>query len=574
MAERIVLVGGVAAGPKAACRARRLLPEAEITLIDQDNLISYGGCGIPYYVAGDVSDEDELRKTSFHTTRDPNFFKTCKGIDVRINTRALNIDRKNKKVEVEDVQTGIGDELPYDKLVLATGSYPFVLPIPGAELEGVYTLSSLHKAIAIKQKLATGKIGKVVIVGGGAIGLEMAEAFADLWGIETSVVEFMPQVMPGLIDYPFARMVQHRMEANGIKIHTGEAAEAIETADEGKGYLVRTAQRTLEADLVVMSAGVRPRSELARKAGLHVSEMGAIMVNRRLQTSDPCIYAAGDCIATTHLITGKPSYNPLGSLANRQGRVVGDNLGGIPSQFPGVVGSFIMKCFDGCIGTTGLTLKCALAEGFDADASITAPSDRAHFYPEETKTPLQLVFDRRDRRVLGVQGFGAFNDAILARINAAAALIAKGGTIDDFCNLEMAYAPPFSTAIDALNAAANVADNQAAGRQSNISIEEFLAWMENFNSHPDWQVLDVRHPREVTPFEEKFGERWLGVPYEEIRERHQEIPADRTLIIMCSAGTRSFEIQNFLAGVGLRKTMVLPGGLNCITRLGVDWLPA
>ncbi|MFP3983565.1 MAG: FAD-dependent oxidoreductase [Desulfurivibrionaceae bacterium] len=573
MAERIIVIGGVAAGPKAACRARRLLPDAEITVLDQDNLISYGGCGIPYYVSGDVSDEDELRKTSFHATRDPNFFKSSKGINVRINSRALSIDRSNRKVEIEDTVTGERDNLPYDKLVLTTGSQPFVLPIPGADLEGVYTLSSLHKAIAIKQKLATGKIGRAVVIGGGAIGLEMAEAFSDLWGVETSLVEFMPQLMPGMIDAHFAGMVQHTMEENGVSIYTGEAAQAIEALDNNRGYLVKTANRSLEADIVVMSAGVRPRSNLAREAGLQVSEMGAITVNQRLQTSDPDIYAAGDCIATTNLITGKTSYNPLGSLANRQGRVVGDNLAGIPSQFPGVLGSFIMKCFDSCVGTTGLSLESALAEGFAADASLTAPSDRAHFFPDESKMPLQLVFDHRDRKVLGVQGFGSFNDALLARIDSAAALIAKGGTIDDFGLLEMAYAPPFSTAVDALNAAANVAENQAAGRQRNVSIGNFLAWMEDFDSRPDWLALDVRHPKETSPFVEKFGNRWLGIPYEEIRSRYQEIPADKTIIIICSAGTRSFEVQVFLESVGLKNTQVLQGGFNCITRIGVEWWP-
>ncbi|MFO7760883.1 MAG: FAD-dependent oxidoreductase [Desulfobia sp.] len=573
MASKIVIVGGVAAGPKSACRARRLLPDAEITLLDQDSLISYGGCGIPYYVSGDISNEDELRKTSFHATRDPDFFKSSKGIDVRINTRAVGIDRKSKKVEVEDTVTGVNDALSYDKLVLATGSRSFVLPIPGADLEGVFTLSNLHKAISIKQQLATGKIGKALVIGGGAIGLEMAEAFSDLWGVETSLIEFMPQLMPGIVDPPFARMVQHSMGKNGVSIYTGEAARSIERLENGNGYLVKTDNRSLETDIVIMAAGVRPRGDLAREAGLEVSGMGAIVVNQRLQTSDPNIFAAGDCIATTNLVTGKASYNPLGSLANRQGRVVGDNLAGIPSRFPGVTGSFIMKCFDCCIGTTGLSLQSALAEGFEADASITAPSDRAHFFPTETKMPLQLVFDRRDRKVLGVQGFGAFNDAVLARINSAAALIAKGGTIEDFSLLEMAYAPPFSTAIDALNAAANVAENQAAGRQRNVSIEKFLSWMENFDSQPDWLALDIRHPKETAPFIKKFGKHWLSIPYNEIRSRYREIPADKTLIIICSAGPRSFEIQVFLESVQLKNTLVLQGGFNCITRIGVDWWP-
>ena len=572
MGEKIVIIGGVAAGPKAACHAKRLIPDAEITILDQDSLISYGGCGIPYYVSGDVSDEDELRKTSFHMTRDVPFFENAKGVHVRINTRAIKINRDTKSVDVVDVISGAKDSVPYDKLVISTGSQPFVLPIPGADLEGVYTISDLHKAIAIKEGLAKGQVGKAVVIGGGAIGLEMAEAFGDLWGVETTVLEFMPQLLPRIIDAPFAEMVKRHMEKHGVSIYTGEGAQALESDESGKVCRVVTPKRTIETDIVVMAAGVRARSELARDAGLHVSPFG-IVVNNRMQTSDPNIYAAGDCVESTNLITGKKMLAPMGSIANREGRVVGDNLAGIPSTFPGVIGSFIMKAFESCIGATGLSLESARAEGFDADAAITAPSDRAHFFPTETKMPLQLVFDRKDRRVLGVQAFGDMNDAVLARINAAAALIVKGGTIDDFSLLEMPYAPPFSTAIDALNAAANVADNMACNRQRNVSIQNFLSWIDDPSSQPDWATLDIRHPNEIGPFAEKFGSIWHAVPYNEIRKRHNELPKDKTLIIICDAGTRSYEIQVFLDSVGLTNTLVLGGGFNCISRMGVDWWP-
>lgn len=573
MGEKIVVIGGVAAGPKAACHAKRLMPDAEITIVDQDSLISYGGCGIPYYVSGDVSDEDELRKTSFHMTRDETFFQDAKGVTVRTRTRALAINRKEKHVRVRHLDSGKEENISYDKLVMATGSRPFVLPIPGAELDGVYTISDLHKAISIKNALARGEVGRAVVIGGGAIGLEMAEAFADLWGVETSVVEFMPQLLPRIVDYPFAAMLKHHMEEQGVHIYTGEGAQAIEENEFGKACRVVTPKRTIETDLVVLAAGVRPRSQLAQEAGLLVSPMGGIVVNERLQTSDPAIYAAGDCIETVNLVSGKKAYAPLGSLANREGRIVGDNLAGTPSTFPGVVGSFIMKAFERCIGATGISLEVAKAEGFDADASISAPSDRAHFFPTEAKMPMQLVFDRKSRRVLGVQAFGAMSDAVLARIDTSAALIAKGGTIDDFSLLEMAYAPPFATAIDALNAAANVADNMACGRQRNVSIEDFLAWMDAPDSRPDWLALDIRHPKEVEPFAEKFGSRWLGIPYNEIRRRKEELPRGKTLIIICDAGTRSYEIQVFLDSIGQNDTLVLGGGFNCISRLGVDWWP-
>jgi NADPH-dependent 2,4-dienoyl-CoA reductase/sulfur reductase-like enzyme/rhodanese-related sulfurtransferase len=572
MSIKIVIIGGVAAGPKTACRVKRLLPEAQVTIIDQDTLISYGGCGIPYYVSGDVSDEQELRATSFHMVRDERFFHDAKGVEVMTGTCATAINRNLKQVHVRDVRTGKEDKIPYDKLVLATGSRPNVLPIAGTDLPGVFVISDLHKAIAIKERLAKGEAGKAVVIGGGAIGIEMAEAFTDLWGVETTLIEFTDQLLPNLLDRPFAGMLARHLQDKGVAVYTGEGAERIETGEDC-AYRVVTARRSLDADIVVMAAGVRPRDDLARDAGLLVSPRGGIVINNRLQTSDRDIYAAGDCVEVLNLVSGTKCYAPLGSVANRQGRIVADNLAGIPSTFEGVVGSFIMKAFEVSVGATGLTLEGARREGFDAAAAITAQSDRAHFFPEQSVMPLEMVFDRKSRRVLGVQGFGPMGDGVLARINAAAALLAKGGNIEDFSKLEMAYAPPFSTALDALNATANVADNLASGRLRYCSIDDFQAWMNDPSLAPDWVALDVRHPKEVQPFLDQYGDRWLGVPYDQVRHRYQELPADKRLVIICDACTRSYEVQNFLESVGYTNTLGLGGGFNIIRRLKPDWWP-
>ncbi len=573
MAQKIVIIGGVAAGPKTACRVKRLMPDAEVAIVDQDSLISYGGCGIPYFVSGDVSDEKELRNTSFHMTRDEAFFLKAKGVKTLTRTKALAIDRKNKSVQVENLATGAKESLPYDKLVLATGSKPNLLPIPGADLDGVFTISDLHKAVAIKERVAKGEVGKVVVIGGGAIGIEMAEAFTDLWGLATTILEFMPQLLPRLVDWDFARMLETHLKEKGVAVFTSESATAIE-GENGKVKRVVTAQRTLEADLVVISVGVRARSELAQAAGLLVSPQGNIVVNDRLQTSDPDIYAAGDCIEVKNILTGKKGIAPMGSLANKEGRIVGDNLAGIPTVYKGWIGSFTMKAFERCIGATGLALDAALAEGFDAAAVTTAQSDRAHFFPTQAVIPLRLVFDKKTRKVLGMQGFGPMGDAVLARLDAAAAVIMQGGTIDDLSQLEMAYAPPFATALDALNATANVADNLAAGRLRYVSVKEFLDWMDDFASRPDWAALDIRHPNETKVFVEKYGAgKWVSVPYVDIRSRYQELPRDKTMLIICDAGTRSSEIQIFLDSVGLGNNLVLGGGFNVIRRLGVAWWP-
>jgi NADPH-dependent 2,4-dienoyl-CoA reductase/sulfur reductase-like enzyme/rhodanese-related sulfurtransferase len=573
MSKKIVIIGAVAAGPKAACRLKRLRPDWEVTMVDQDSLISYGGCGIPYYVSGDVSDESELRATSFHVVRDAAFFEHSKGVQVMTRTRALAIDRLAKTVLLRNLDTNVEQHLPYDHLMLATGAKPFDLPIPGADLDGVFTISDLHKAIEIKQRIAQGKVSRAVVIGGGAIGIEMAEAMTDLWGIETSLIELAPQLLPKLVDRHFADMLKKHLIDKNVAVYTTESATELLADDQGKVCRVQTAQRTLDADLVIMAVGVRPRSELAQAAGLDVMPWGGIKVNQRLQTSDPHIYAAGDCIAVTNLVTGRETFAPMGSLANREGRVVADNMAGIPSQFKGVCGSYIMKAFERCIAATGITYEAALKEGFDADYALTSPPDRAHFFPDQAVVILQLVFDRRSRRVLGLQAFGMMNDSISARVNAAAGLISQGGTIEDFGLLEMAYAPPFSSAIDSINAAAYVAENMCDGRLRRVDLDRFLAWMEDMTIEPGWAVLDLRHPLEAAPYVKKYGaKRWVALEYGQVRKRHQELATDTTYIILCNAGTRSYEIQVFLDHLGKYDSMVLCGGLNVVSRLGVDWL--
>jgi NADPH-dependent 2,4-dienoyl-CoA reductase/sulfur reductase-like enzyme/rhodanese-related sulfurtransferase len=573
MSKRIVIIGGVAAGPKAACRVKRLLPDAEVTIIEMDSYISYGGCGIPYFVSGDVSDEEELRSTSFHAVRNEDFFLNAKGVEVLSSTRALRIDRQAKRVHVRHLPSGREKQVAYDKLLLATGSRPNRLPIPGVDLQGVYTISNMHSAIGAKDELTKGRVRRAVVIGGGAIGIEMAEAMGDLWGVETTIVEYMDQLLPRIVDPIFSAMLIKHLSDKGITVFTGGSVTALDSDEKGRVCRVITGSRTIDTDLVIMSVGVRPRIELAQEAGLLVSPVEGIIVNSRMQTSDPDIYAAGDCVATTNLITGRLNHAPMGSLANRQGRIAADNIAGIYNTFEGWVGSFILKAFDVCIGATGLSLAAAKAEGFEAESAITAQSDRAHFFPTQSIIVLQLVFDKTSRRVLGMQGFGPMNDSILARINAAAGLVVKGGIIEDFSILETAYAPPFATAVDAINATANVADNLAGGRLRALPAEDFNNWMHNPGSRPDWVALDIRHPKEAAIFAAEFGKRWLAIPYVEVRNRYQELPTDKKLIIICDAGTRSSEMQIFLDSIGLTDNLVLAGGFNVIRRIGVDWWP-
>ena len=461
MAQKILVIGGVARGPKAACRCKRLMPDAEITLVDENLFISYGGGGIPYYVSGEVNNLDDLRATPYHTVRDPEFFRTMKGITVRNQTRAMAIDRAAKTLLVRNVVTGEEEKLPYDKLVLATGATPRMPPVEGHDLKNVLTLTRLEAADVIRKACEHGQVNEAVIVGGGFIGLEAAVALSDMWGVKVSVVEMMDQMLPGVLSHNMGKMAAHDCEAHGLSVYTSEKVVKLEGKD-GAVCKVITDKRELPAQLVIFAAGFLPNGQLAKDAGLEVAPFGAIVVNEKMQTSDPDIYAGGDCVAIKNLITGKLGYLPLGSMANRQGRVIGTNLAGGDASFPGFVGTWAVKLFDMSFCGAGLTVERARKEGYDAISVAVEQLDRAHFYPEKNMMSLELVVDKSDRRVLGIQGACTAGDALKARIDAVAAVLQYGKpTVEDISNLEISYAPPFASAMDVVNVVANVADRIA-----------------------------------------------------------------------------------------------------------------
>ncbi|MCF8120245.1 MAG: FAD-dependent oxidoreductase [Deltaproteobacteria bacterium] len=569
MTQNVVIVGAVALGPKAACRFKRLMPEAKVTMIDETDLISYGGCGIPYFVSGDVSDPGQLQSTSFHMLRDETFFKNAKDIDVLTRVRAVSIDRDQKEVHIEHVETGEKERLSYDRLVLATGSSPKRLPIPGSEMEGVFTVSDLSGAVAIKDQVAAGAVDKAVIIGGGAIGLEMAEALADLWGIETSVVEIADQILPGIVSPVVARMGRQKMAENDISVYVREQVLRLE--GDGRVQRVVTDKRTLDADLVIMAVGVSPNADLARDAGLEISPSGAIVVNERMETSDPHIYAGGDCVQIQDLITETPAYFPSGSLANRQGRVIGTNLAGGNATFEGAVGTFVIKLFDLAIASAGLSLERARSHGYDALSVFVAQFDRAHFYPEKDLTYLELVVEQGTARVLGIQGLGGLEGGMFARVSAVAALLKYQPTTADVSNLELPYAPPFSSAMDVVNALGNAAENTLAGKNRVIDADQFAQWWTE-RKQGNTLFLDCRGWGNAEDFVKKYPEEWKSIPQDELTARMDEVPRDKNLVLICNTGVRSYEAQITLDQMGIPHTYNLQGGVAALKKWGLDLL--
>ncbi|MBP7865568.1 MAG: FAD-dependent oxidoreductase [Acidobacteria bacterium] len=550
----VLVIGGVAAGPKTAARIARLRPDARITLLEKGEFLSYAGCGLPYYVSGEVKAQRELMDTPAGVPRDAAFFRSVKNIEVRTGTEAVEIDRPGKRVRARDHKSGTESWLPYDKLVLATGAVPVIPPIPGTELGNVFTLHGIHDAEGIRALLAERKALDVVILGGGLIGVEATEALAA-HGCRVTVVEMLPRIL-GMLDPEVARLVELHMESKGVRVLTGTRALALEPApdDPRRVGRVRTEAGEIPAGMVIVATGVRPNVDLARRAGLAIGEMTrAIRVDDRLRTSDPDIHAAGDCAECTDRLTGRPAFVPLGSTANKHGRVAADNVCGVDSVFPGILGTAVCKVFDFAVARTGLTEAAARAEGFDVVTALAPGPDRAHYMPGSQPLLLKLVADQATGRLLGVQAVGPGDGA--KRVDVAATAITAGMTLDDVAGLDLAYAPPYAPAMDNLITAANVARNKRSGLMTGITAEEARARLDRGDA---FVFLDVRSPREHA--EVRLPGSTL-VPLGVLRKRLDEIPRDREIVTFCKVSLRGYEAARILQAAGFRDVKVLDGGV-------------
>ncbi|CAK7019764.1 MAG: Coenzyme A disulfide reductase [Desulfovibrio sp.] len=568
MSLHVVIIGAVALGPKAACRFKRLMPDGAATLIDQSSRISYGGCGIPFFVSGEISRVEDLMSTPYGAVRDKDFFEQVKGVSALTRTRALAVDRHNKTVRLEDLDTLEVRELSYDRLVLATGSSPKIPPIPGADLAGVTPATNIDEAERIKNAVISGEVNTVVVVGAGFIGLEMAVALADLWGIPVSVIETGSHTLPGSLSPVLASMIEKDLKDNDISIHTAERVLRFE-GENGHVKRVVTDKRTIAADMVIMATGITPESQLAKDAGLEVTESGLILVDVHLRTSDPHIYSGGDVAAVKNRVTGKPGWFPLGSQANRQGRIIGTNLAGGNATFHGAVGAWGIKLFSLAAAGSGLTLEGARNAGLDAMSVHISQMDRAHFYPEHSLMSLELVVEKGSRRVLGIQGVCEAGDGLIARINAVTPIIAAHGTVEDVCTLEVVYSPPFASAMDVVNTLGNVAENALEGRSRTLRVDEFMALWNNREKEPVCFV-DTRDPVSAEELAAVDPERWKNIPQETLRDRLHELPQDRALVLVCNTGLRAYEAQQTLDVAGRHDSLSVAGGLSAVRRAGYD----
>ena len=549
MPLKVIVIGGVAAGPKTAAKIMRLNPAAEVTLLEKGKFISYAGCGLPYYVSGTVKEQKDLMSTPIGVVRDPTFFQKVKNFRVLTETEALEIDRDRKRVRARRNGETQDLWLDYDKLVLATGARPITLSIPNANLANIFTLHSVTDAEAIKTLVTQAHAREVVMIGGGLIGVEAVEALVQC-GCRVTVLEMMPQVLR-MLDWEMARLVEQHMESHGVKVLTNTRVTAFE--GEGRVSGVLTNQGRLAADLVVLGIGVKPNVDLARSAGLQIGSTGAIQVDDGMRTSDPDIYAAGDCAESTNLVTGKPCHVPMGSTANKQGRVAAINVCGDQDKFPGVLGSTVCRVFDFCVARTGLTEAAGRQHGYDTTTVWVPDTDRPHYMPTAKLLILKLVVDARTRKLLGAQAVGP--GAGDKRMDVAALAITAGMTVDQLSKVDLCYAPPYSPALDNLITAANVARNKLDGQMAGITPWEVK---QRLDAKEDFFFLDVRSPAEHQ--EQRLPGSTL-IPLGALRARLGELPKDKEIITFCKASLRGYEAAKILQGAGYSRVRVMDGGV-------------
>lgn len=524
---KTIIIGGVAGGASAAARLRRLDESAEIILLERGGYISFANCGLPYYIGGVIKNQRSL------TLQTPESFRARFNIDVRVNSEAIKIDPPSRKITVKNLLTGECYEEKYDNLILSPGAKPIRPDIDGINSPTVFTLRNIPDTVRIKEYIETQKPQSAVIVGGGYIGVEMAENLSEA-GLVVSIVELADHLIAPL-DFDMAADIHRYIKEKGINLFLNNGVKAIE---DGK---VVMQHGELNADMVIMSAGVRPDTALANDCGIELNRRGSIVVNSRMQTNIPDIYAVGDAAEVRDFITNAPAFIPLAGPANKQGRVAADNIAGIPSEYTGTQGSAILKLFDMTIGATGLNEKSAAAAGIDYDKTYIYPASHAGYYPGAQNMSVKAIWDKKSLKLIGAQLVGF--DGVDKRTDILAAAIRFGAKITDLAGLELCYAPPFGSAKDPVNMLGFTAENIITGK-----IKQFF-WndVEKLPHDGSVTLLDVRTAAEVGRGKIDGS---VNIPLDSLRERMEEIPQGKPVYVYCHTGLRSYVACRILSGNG------------------------
>lgn len=547
---KTVIVGGVAGGATAAARLRRLDEQAEIVVFERSGYVSYANCGLPYYIGGVITDREEL------TLQTPESFWSRFRVDMRVRHEVTAIHLDRKTVSVRDLETGREFEETYDKLILSPGARPTQPEVPGVGLEKLFTLRTVEDTLRVREFVERHHPKSVALAGGGFISLELAENLREL-GMEVTMIQRPKQLM-NPFDPDMASFIHAKMRERGVRLMLGHTVEGFEAADGGIRVLLK-GEEPVQADMVVLAIGVTPDTGLARAAGLELGVKGSIVVNDRMETSVPDIYAVGDAVQVRHFVTGEDTLLSLAGPANKQGRIAADNICGITSSYQGSQGSSVIKVFDMTAAVTGINEQTARRAGIDCDKVYLSPNNHAGYYPGGKVQTLKVVYERGSHRLLGAQIVGF--EGVDKRIDVLATAIRAGLTALELKDLDLAYAPPYSSAKDPVNMAGFMIENLTAGLVKQFHWNELDA----LSRDPAVTLLDIRTA-------EEYGlghvENSLHIPVDELRERLSEVPAGKPVYVICQSGLRSyiacrilaqrgFDCWNLAGGYRLYESMVL-----------------
>lgn len=524
---KTLIIGGVAGGASAAARLRRLDESAEIIVLERGDFVSFANCGLPYYIGGKITERENL------TLQTPESFKARFNIDVRVKNEALKINADAKTVTVKNLETDAVYEESYDYLILSPGAEPVKPNISGIDSDFVFTLRNIPDTIKIKQYIEKANPESAVVVGGGYIGVEMAENLKEA-GLDVSVVELADHLIAPL-DFDMAADVHRYIKNKGINLYLNNGVKAI----ENRTVILQNGR--INADMVIMSVGVRPETVLAKECGIKVNNRGSIIVNRNMKTNIPDIYAVGDAVEVEDFITKKPAFIPLAGPANKQGRIAADNISGLCSEYKGTQGSAVLKLFDMTVATTGINEKIAQTSGIDYDKTYIYAGSHASYYPGAVNMSIKALWDKKTLKILGAQIVGF--DGVDKRMDVLATAIRFGAKIIDLAELELCYAPPFGSAKDPVNMLGFVGENIVSGR-----IKQFF-WndVEKLPRDGSVTLLDVRTVTEV-----QCGkiDGFINIPLDSLREHISEIPKDKPVYVHCHSGLRSYIACCMLQGNG------------------------
>ena len=542
---KTVIIGGVAGGASCAARLRRLDESAQIVLLERGPYISYANCGLPYHVGDVIKSRDAL------LLQTPEAMQKKFRVDVRVQNEVVSIDREKKTVSIKRIQTGETYEESYDNLVIATGSSPVRPPIPGIESPRVQTLWTVPDADRIRSLVTGGDIHTVAVIGGGFIGLEMSENLAGA-GLEVSLIEALDQVMAPL-DFEMAQLLHENIRGNGVKLHLGDGVASFVDGD-GQVTISLKSGVEVRADLAILAIGVRPNSELAKAAGLELNARGGVIVDDALRTSDPSIYAVGDVIEVEDYVFGDRTMVPLAGPANKQGRIAADNIAGGDERYAGTQGTSVVRVFDLTVASTGANEKTLVKRGLvkheDYESITIVQNSHAGYYPGAVPMTLKLLFSKDGRKIFGAQIVG--RDGVDKRIDTIAVAQRLGAGVEALAELELAYAPPYSSAKDPVNMAGFVAGNVLNGLVS------FAEW-DVERSHPDAVLLDVREDAELMAFSIPEA---AHIPLGQLRDRLDELDRSREIVVFCAIGVRAYNAARILMQHGFENVKVYPGGMR------------